>query len=110
MKHKETKATSIPSEVKIKVFRRDRGRCIICGAQGLPEAYYIRRSQGGLGIEQNIVTLCRECHREFDEGKKHSEYKEFIKEYLSGFYPDFSDYERVYHKYKKPAEIVDFKP
>ena len=99
MKHKETKATSISHEVKIKVYQRDMGRCIICGRPGLPEAHYLRRSQGGLGIEQNIVTLCRECHREFDEGKKHREYKEIIKDYLEGFYPDFNDYDRLYHKY-----------
>ena len=99
MKHKETKATSISHEVKIKVYQRDKGRCIICGRPGLPEAHYLRRSQGGLGIEQNIVTLCRECHREFDEGKKHREYKEIIKDYLEGFYPDFNDYDRLYHKY-----------
>ena len=99
MKHKEIKATAISQEVKIKVWRRDQGRCIICGAPGLPEAHYIRRSQGGLGIEQNVVTLCRPCHREFDEGKRHAEIKEFIKRYLNDFYPDFNDYERVYHKY-----------
>lgn len=99
MKHKETKATSIPNEVKLIVFGRDKGRCIICGAPGLPEAHFIRRSQGGLGIEQNIVTLCRACHYEFDEGKKHREYKERIREYLDRFYPDFTDYDRVYHKY-----------
>lgn len=99
MKHKETKATSIPNEVKLIVFSRDKGRCVICGAPGLPEAHFIRRSQGGLGIEQNIVTLCRPCHYEFDEGKKHREYKEKIRAYLNEFYPDFNDYDRVYHKY-----------
>lgn len=99
MKHKETKATAISRETKIEVFERDRGRCIICGAPGLPEAHYIRRSQGGLGIPENIVTLCRTCHYEFDEGKRHNEYKEKIQAYLNRFYPDFSDYDRIYHKY-----------
>lgn len=99
MKHKETKATAITPSLKITVYQRDKGRCVICGAPGLPEAHYIRRSQGGLGIEQNIVTLCRDCHREFDEGKRHAEYKEKIREYLEAFYPNFSDYDRVYHKH-----------
>lgn len=99
MKHKETRATAISPSVKLNVYQRDRGRCIICGAPGLPEAHFIRRSQGGLGIEQNIVTLCRGCHREFDEGKKHAEYKEKIRDYLEAFYPNFSDYDRIYHKY-----------
>ena len=110
MKRKETKATSITPSLKLMVYRRDKGRCVICGAPGLPEAHFIRRSQGGLGIEQNIITLCRSCHYEFDEGKKHKEYKEKIKEYLNGFYPDFSDYDRVYHKYKKAVQIDDLEP
>ena len=99
MKHKETKATEIPIKVKLKVRERDGGRCIICGAPGLPEAHFIRRSRGGLGIEQNIITLCRPCHYEFDEGKKHKEYTERIREYLDRFYPGFNDYDRIYHKY-----------
>lgn len=99
MKHKETKATAISREVALKVKERDKGRCIICGARGNPEAHYIRRSQGGRGIEQNIVTLCRPCHYEFDEGKKHKEYKAYIKKYLDRFYPGFNDYDRIYHKY-----------
>ena len=100
MKHKEIKATAISQEVKIKVWRRDQGRCIICGAPGLPEAHFIRRSQGGLGIPENIVTLCRPCHYEFDEGKRHTEYKMKIRDYLDRFYPDFADYDRIYHKHK----------
>ena len=100
MKHKQTKATAIDRKTKETVYERDKGLCIICHRPGLPEAHYIRRSQGGLGIPENIVTLCRECHREFDEGRKHNEYKEKIKNYLERFYPDFDDYNRIYHKYK----------
>ena len=61
-----TKALAISKEVKETVYKRDRGRCILCGAVGLPEAHYIPRSKGGLGIEQNIVTLCRPCHDKLD--------------------------------------------
>lgn len=100
MKHKRTKATAIDRKTKETVYERDEGLCIICHRPGLPEAHYIRRSQGGLGIPENIVTLCRECHRKFDEGQKHNEYKEKIKNYLDRFYPDFDDYNRIYHKYK----------
>lgn len=67
--HKQTKATSIPKSVKEAVYERDGGRCILCGRNnGEPVAHVIRRSQGGRGIEQNIVTLCPSCHRAFDEG------------------------------------------
>lgn len=70
------KATAISREDKLKVYTRL-----------------------GRGIEQNIVTLRRECHREFHEGKKHNEYKEKIQTYLDLLYPDFSDYDRIYHKW-----------
>ena len=97
--HNQTKRTRIDRKVKLKVYERDGGCCVICGAPGLPEAHFIRRSQGGLGIEENIVTLCRKCHRDFDESEKRKEYTERIREYLNKFYPDFNDYDRIYHKY-----------
>lgn len=105
--HRETKATQIPEKVKRKVMARDNGRCIVCGAPGLPEAHYIRRSQGGLGIEENIVTMCRPCHREFDEGKNREAIKAWVEEYLERFYPDFDNYDRIYHKHRKIAYTGD---
>lgn len=99
MKHKETKATSIPMEVKRRVWARDKGRCIVCGAPGLPNAHYIRRSQGGLGIEENIVTLCPQCHHDFDNGFRREEIGAWLSEYLDKWYPDFPDEKRVYTKY-----------
>ena len=103
--HDQTKATRIDRKTKLKVYERDRGCCILCGAPGLPEAHYIRRSQGGLGIEENIVTLCRKCHRDFDESEKRKEYAERIRAYLGRFYPDFNDYDLTYHKWRKLAQI-----
>ena len=68
MKSKRTKALSITPKVKKTVYERDGGRCVLCGSpHGLPEAHYIPRSRGGLGIPENIVTLCRNCHRELDQ-------------------------------------------
>lgn len=99
MKHKETKATAIPMAVKLKVKARDRGRCIICGDPGLPNAHYIRRSQGGLGIEENIVTLCPKCHHDYDNGFHRREIGDYISEYLDKWYPDFPDEKRKYTKY-----------
>lgn len=58
----------------------------------------IRRSRGGRGIEQNIVTLCATCHREFDEGKNHRAYETRIIAYLKGFYPDWNREDMIYHK------------
>ena len=98
--HKMTKATSISQKVKDKVKARDGGRCIICGRPGIPNAHYIRRSQGGLGIEENIVTLCPECHHDFDNGSKRKEIGDYIAEYLERWYPDFPNKKRVHNKYE----------
>lgn len=98
--HKETRQTDIPLKVKHKVWDRDSHCCIICGSpQAMPNAHYIRRSQGGLGIEQNVVTLCYKCHNDFDNGSKRFEYGRIIHDYLEMFYPGFPDEKRVYHKY-----------
>ena len=94
-----TKATSIPNEVKRKVYMRDGGKCVVCGKPGLPNAHYIRRSQGGLGIEENVVTLCPECHHDYDNGFKREEIGAWLSEYLDKWYPDFPDEKRVYSKY-----------
>ena len=46
----ETKATSIPPEVKKAVYIRDNGFCVLCGSPyGDPVAHVVRRSQGGKG-------------------------------------------------------------
>lgn len=100
MKHKQTKATSIPQSVKHKVEARDGGKCIVCGAPGLPNAHYIRRSQGGKGIEENIVTLCPQCHHDFDNGSLRREIGDYIGEYLEKFYPGFPNKKRIYNKYE----------
>lgn len=98
--HTMTKKTAISSAVKNKVKARDKGRCIVCGAPGLPNAHYIRRSQGGLGIEENIVTLCPKCHQDFDNGFHRKEIGDYIGEYLERMYPGFPNEKRIYNKYE----------
>lgn len=99
MKSKRTKALSITPKVKKTVYERDGGRCVLCGSpHGLPEAHYIPRSRGGLGIPENIVTLCRNCHRELDQTTRRTELLERVKAYLDIWYPDFSDDDRIYKK------------
>lgn len=81
-KSKRAKATDIPREVKLAVSERDGCRCIFCGRSGLPEAHYIARSHGGLGIEQNIVTACRGCHERMDNSKWRGIYLKVARDYL----------------------------
>lgn len=102
--HSQTKATAIPKSVKMVVGERDNWSCIICHRPGLPEAHYIRRSQGGLGIEQNVVTLCRECHDRFDNGDKRFEYGQKIRAYLDEQYPYFDNKDRYYDRWKYESD------
>lgn len=100
MKSARTKACDIPKEVKEKVGERDNYTCIISGMPGIPNAHYIPRSAGGLGIEQNIVTLHPAIHYEYDNGSMREEYGKRIKEYLDSLYPGFKDEDRIYHKWR----------
>lgn len=95
--HRSTKATNISPAVKKKVFERD-GYCVWCGSPyGLPESHYVPRSKLGLGIEENILTLCRECHRKFD-GEDREKMQPILKEYLMSKYPDWDESKLVYRK------------
>lgn len=97
--HKMTKATSIPKSVKEAVYERDGGHCILCGRNnGEPVAHVIRRSQGGRGIEQNIVTLCPSCHRAFDEGPQRTALYACIVGYLKAKYPGWTRENMIYRK------------
>lgn len=98
--HRETKATSIAPAVKKSVWERDFGRCVLCGTHKAgPHCHFIRRAQGGLGIEQNIFTGCEKCHREFDseatDGPLHKE----VMQYLKGWYVGWDEADLVYKKY-----------
>lgn len=98
-KSKRSKACDISREVKEKVWERDK-RCVYCGRpSGLPNAHYIPRSKGGLGIEENIVTLCVNCHRNFDQTDLRQHYKEYIKNYLQSKYPGWNEEKLVYRKW-----------
>lgn len=110
----ETKATRIPPGVKLAVYRRDRERCVLCGSiYGQPNAHVVRRSQGGLGVEENLVTLCPECHRAFDEGTGldrlgHGWTREALYDYLAAylmqFYPGWTRERVTYRKGRAYAE------
>lgn len=96
--HRMTKACKIHPLVREAVYVRDNERCIICGKPGLPNAHYIPRSHGGLGVEENIVTLCPQCHFDYDNSQKRKEYGIFIKSYLKSKYPDWDETKLIYRK------------
>ena len=102
MKSKLAKATSISKEVKQKVWERDKHKCIYCGKYVPIEcanSHFIKRSQLGLGIEQNIVTACPNCHYKYDFGANSQRMINYTRNYLSSLYGPLNRSELTYHKY-----------
>ena len=99
MKTKRAKACDITKKVKDIVWLRDGGRCIICGSGcAMPNSHYIRRSQGGLGIEENIVTMCQHCHYMYDQGGERKAIAAYTEQYLRSKYPDWNPEKLIYKK------------
>lgn len=97
---KRAKACDIPIAVKKKVLVRDKGFCVVCGQPGIPNSHYIKRSQGGLGIEQNVVCMCINCHNAYDNGKDKKKVKmihDKVKKYLKRQYKDWKE-DNLYYK------------
>ena len=93
-------ALAISPETKRIVFYRDNGLCVYCTAPGNPEAHFIPRAQGGLGVEQNILTLCRRCHDLYDHGTRpfREGMREYFRDYLKSKYPDWDETKLIYRK------------
>lgn len=96
--NRRTRALQISAAVKRRVYERDGGRCVLCGAPGGPVAHYQSRAQGGLGIEENVVTLCRDCHRSCDQTAARPYLRRTLAEYLRNQYADWDDVRLSYRK------------
>ena len=58
-------ARSISIEVRREVWRRDNGRCAVCGSQERLEFdHIIPVAMGGGGTARNVQLLCERCNRE----------------------------------------------
>ena len=97
LKSKRSRACDIPPKVKKAVWIRDNGRCVFCGRLGNPNAHFISRAKGGLGVEQNILTLCNDCHRRYDQTTDRKALKEYFTAYLKSQYVDW-DENKLYYK------------
>lgn len=106
MRHR-TESLSIPPAVKQAVAQRDsvdgHPCCILCGDPAPTDApmafscaHYISRGQGGLGIEENILTLCPECHRLYD-GEGRQVFRPILTRYLREHYINWAE-ETLYYK------------
>ena len=97
---RRTKAVAISPEVRAEVEERDNHCCIFCGRPGRGEAHLINRSQGGLGIPENIVTVCRPCHHQMDNGQATKLYRAKAEEYLKSKYPEWDRSKLVFDKWR----------
>lgn len=96
--HKRTRACSIKTAIKKRVEERDGHCCIFCQSPGRGEAHVIPRSHGGLGVEQNLITVCRPCHFLLDDTVSRPLYLELAKQHLKRFYPDWCVDSVIYKK------------
>jgi hypothetical protein len=108
-KAQRTKSLEIPQEVKKAVAERDsidgHPCCIWCGKPApttnplaFSNAHFVSRGQGGLGIEENILTLCWECHLKFDQSTSRQKMKAVFSEYLKTKYSDWNEDKLIYRK------------
>lgn len=97
--HARTKASQIKIETKWKVLERDGGKCVLCGKTcSVYNAccHFISRARLGLGIEENIITLCHDCHYKLDNGEVG---RDRLREYLKSKYPGWDEKKLVYSKW-----------
>lgn len=98
--NRRTKTLQIPESVKEAVWNRDGGKCVLCGQAwtAAPNAHFIGRAQGGMGIEKNVVTLCAGCHRLYDQSPHRTALRMEIEAYLRHTYQDWNEEELYYRK------------
>ena len=106
---KRTKDLAISKNVKESVAERDSVDgwpcCILCGRPAptdyplaFSNAHYISRSQGGLGIEENILSLCHNCHRQYDSTPLREVYRPILSRYLKEHYENWDESKITYKK------------
>lgn len=94
--------TEISSEVRKKVYERDSYEgatcCVLCGRPNNIHVHHvISRGRGGMGIEENLVCLCVNCHTYYH--KTHDAASEdFMRRYLANKYPGWSEDKVIWRK------------
>lgn len=104
---KDTKARDFSRAAKIEISLRDSidgwPCCVNCGAAApaplaWSNAHFISRAQGGLGIPENGLTLCPECHRRYDQTTERPRLRVFFRDYLRRMYPEWDESKLIYRK------------
>ena len=69
--------------------------------QASPTHITLVEHSGGLGIEQNVVTLCNDCHYKYDNGFFREQIGIAIREYLKYYYGfNWNEKDLYYDKWK----------
>ena len=56
-------SAGMSTALRRKVYRRDDYLCALCGAQKYLQIHHcVPRGQGGSDREDNLITLCADCH------------------------------------------------
>ena len=97
---RRSKACDISEKVRKEVRERDRNGCIFCHKYGSQVAHYIGRAHGGLGIPQNLVLACVECHYKMDQTDRREEYLGKARAYLKSRYEDWNEDSLYYKKWE----------
>lgn len=104
---KDTKARDFDRWTKEAISERDSidgwPCCVFCGlAAPAPlawsNAHFIARSQGGLGIPENGLTLCPACHGRYDQTDGREEMRGYFRQYLKERYENWSEEALTYRK------------
>ena len=98
---KRSKALDIPVHVRRAVYARDFECCVLCGIHvelACANAHFVARSQSGLGIEENVLTLCPACHRKYDQTDERKAIREVLKAYLVKRYAEWDERKLYYSK------------
>jgi 5-methylcytosine-specific restriction endonuclease McrA len=103
----DTKARDFNLATKKAISERDSINgwpcCVYCGSAApaplaWSNAHFIARSQGGLGVVENGLTLCPKCHHAYDQTTRRAELREFFREYLEEKHMDWDEDSLYYEK------------
>ena len=87
---KRSNFTEFDKETRKYIKKRDKDKCVICGAKGGLQIMHIflSRAKGGKGCKENGCLGCVKCHNILDnyigieQSKKSKEYLDYCKKYL----------------------------
>ena len=104
---KDTKARDFDRAAKVAISERDSidgwPCCVNCGlAAPAPlawsNAHFIARSQMGIGVPENGLTLCPACHRRYDQTTERPVLREYFREYLKSKHEGWDESKLYYRK------------